>query len=121
MAIKAFFIFILALSFFLTGVWHSASAWQVAKCYITGNGFLAGSSPDVLKKGIEYKLAENKEKLDELIQDGRIIRLKENVKVQAVERSFEFKMLKIKFENVENGKSFYWVTDGSLTPIKEEK
>jgi len=102
----------------MAGVWHSASAWQVAKCYITRNGFLAGSSPDALKKGIEYEIAGNKEKLDALILDGQIIRLQENAKVEAVERSFEFKMLKIKFQN---RKTFYWVTDDSLTPIKEEK
>ena len=67
---------------------------------------------------MEYEEAGNTEKLDALIQAGRIIRLKENAKVQAVERSFEFQMLKIKFQN---GKTFYWVTEDSLTPIKEEK
>ncbi len=61
--------------------------------------------------------AGNKENLDVLIQDGQIIRLKERAEVEALERSFEFKMLKIKFQN---GKT-YWVTEDSLTPIKEGK
>ena len=60
----------------------------------------------------------NRVGLDALINDGRVIRLKENTEVRVIERSFELKMLKIKLPDRETP---YWVIDGSLTPIKKKK
>jgi len=57
-------------------------------------------------------------KLDALINDGRVIRLKENTEVRVVERSVEFKMLEVKLPDRE---APYWVVEGSLSPIKKKK
>ena len=57
-------------------------------------------------------------KLDALIKDGRIIRLKENTEVRVVERSVEFKMLEVKLPGLETP---YWVIEGALSPIKKKK
>ena len=57
-------------------------------------------------------------KLDALINDGRVIRLKENTEVRVVERSVEFKMLEVKLPDPETP---YWVMEGSLLPIKKKK
>jgi hypothetical protein len=56
----------------------------------------------------------NKEKLSDLIKSGTVLRLTDNIKVQVLERSVEFKTLKIKFPD---GKEPYWVKDGSLKQI----
>ena len=50
-----------------------------------------------------------------MIDAGMVIRLKGNIKVQALERSFEHRMLKIKF--LDQGTPI-WVKDGSLKQIK---
>jgi len=57
-------------------------------------------------------------KLDALINDGRVIRLKENTEVRVVERSVELKMLEVKLPDRETP---YWVIEGSLLPIKKKK
>jgi len=100
---------------FLSAFWHGAYAWQVEECFLTRNGFLAGSTPDNLNKGIEYEKVD-RAKLDALINDGRVIRLKENIEVRVVERSVEFKMLEVKLPDRETP---YWVIEGSISPIKK--
>ncbi len=60
----------------------------------------------------------NGEELGALINDGRVIRLKENTEVRVIERWFELKMFEIKFPDM---KTHDWVIDGSLASIKKEK
>lgn len=81
---------------------QSASACQVDEFYNTKEGFLAASTPETLNAAIKLEEEGNKE------------RLADNARVQVLERSFEFKALKIKLPK---GNSTYWVKDGSLKQI----
>jgi hypothetical protein len=49
------------------------------------------------------------------VKSGSVLRLADDVKVQVLERSFEFKMLKIKFSDGKN--HTYWVKEGSLKQL----
>ena len=83
---KCLLTLLLVLQLFFSAFWHAAYARQVEECFLTRNGFLAGSTPDNLNKGIEYEKVD-RSKLDALIHDRRVIRLKENTEVRVVERS----------------------------------
>ena len=91
-----------------------ASACQVDEFYNTKEGALAASTPETLLAAIKLDEEANKEKLADLMKSGAVLRLTDNVKVQVLERSFEFKTLKIKLPD---GKTTYWVKDGSLKQI----
>ena len=91
-----------------------ASACQVDEFYHTNEGALAASTPQTLNTAITFQEEGNKEKLADLMKSGTVLRLTGNIKVQVLERSFEFKMLKITFPD---GKDPYWVKDGSLKQI----
>ena len=93
---------------------QSASACQVDEYYHTKEGVLAASTPEGLLAAVALDNEGNKDKLAALMKDGTVQRLKENVKVQVLERSFEFEALKIKFPDKSDA---YWVKDGSLKQI----
>lgn len=95
-------------------VYQFASACQVDEFYHTNEGALAASTPQTLNAAITFQEEGNKEKLADLMKSGTVLRLTGNIKVQVLERSFEFKMLKITFPD---GKDPYWVKDGSLKQI----
>lgn len=95
---------------------HQAStACQVDEFYLTTEGSLAASSPEDLNKAGNFLEKDDQQKLASMIDAGTVIRLKGNIKVQALERSFEHRMLKIKF--LDQGTPI-WVKDGSLKQIK---
>jgi hypothetical protein len=91
-----------------------ASACEVNEFYLTKDGTLAASTSEVLLAAIKFQDEGNKVTLADLIQNGTVLRLTDNIKVQVLERSFEFKTLKIKLPE---GKELYWVKDGSLKQI----
>ena len=93
---------------------QSASACQVDDFYLTKEGALAASTQETLNAAIRFQEEGNKEKLADLITSGTVLRLTNDIKVQVLERSVEFKTLKIKFPD---GKEPYWVKDGSLKQI----
>ena len=94
---------------------RTALSCQVDECFLTRAGYyLASSSTERLKEANSYETAGNKEKLDELLKNKIVLRLKDDVKVQALEWSIELKMIKIKFDD--SGET-YWVNDGALRQI----
>jgi hypothetical protein len=98
----------------LLGARH-ALACQVDEFYLTKGGVLAASTPEILNAAARYEQEGNKEKIAELMKNGTVLRLAENIKVQALEWSFEFKTLKIKIPDKSDA---YWVGDGSLKQIE---
>jgi hypothetical protein len=94
--------------------YQSASACQVDEFYHTKESALAASTQEVLNAATTFEEQGSKEKLAALIKSGAVLRLTDNVKVQVLERSVEFKSLKIKFPD---GRGPYWVKDGSLKQI----
>ena len=93
---------------------QSVPACQVDEFYHTREGALAASTPETLNVANRLDREGNKEKLGALVKSGTVLRLADNVKVQVLERSFEFNMLKIKFSD---GREPYWVKEGSLKQI----
>ena len=75
---------------------------------------MVATTSENLNDAIKYEEEGNTGKLDGLLGNGSVIRLKGDIKVQVLERSIEFKTLKIKFSD---GKDPYWVKDGSLKQI----
>lgn len=98
----------------LISVHQAASACQVDDYYNTKEGSLAAATPEILNEAGKYEEDGNKEKLAGLLHNGNVLRLKGDVKVQVLERSVVFKMLKIKY--LDEG-HIYWVRDGSLSQI----
>jgi hypothetical protein len=93
---------------------HQAAACQVDEFYHTKEGSLAATTPQLLNEAIKYEEEGNKEKLAGLLSNGSVLRLKGDIKVRVLERSIEFKTLKMKF--LDKG-DLYWVKDGSLKQI----
>jgi hypothetical protein len=89
-------------------------ACQVDEFYNTKEFSLAATTSEILNDAIKYEEEGNTGKLAGLLGNGSVIRLKGDIKVQVLERSIEFKTLKIKFSD---GKGPYWVKDGSLKQI----
>ena len=98
----------------LISAYHFALACQVDDFYLTKDGTLAASTPENLNAAIRLQEEGNKKKLGDLVKNGTILQLNDNIKVQVLERSFEFKMLKIKLPDEREP---YWVKDGSLKQI----
>jgi hypothetical protein len=86
----------------------------VDEFYHTKESALAASTQEVLNAATTFEEQGNKEKLAALIKSGAVLRLTDNIKVRVLERSVEFKSLKIKFTD---GRGLYWVKDGSLKQI----
>lgn len=92
-----------------------ATGCQIDEFSLTNQGHLAGSSQDNLIKAIVYQ-EKSDQQLAVMIKNGEAIRLKDNVKVQSLERSFEQQMIKIKFldSNVP-----FWVKEDALKRIPQ--
>ncbi len=110
---KMIFAFVLC-ALMLSSVPQAAMACQVDEFYHTKEGALAATTSETLNMAIKYEEEGNKEKLAGLLSNGSVLRLKGDIKVQVVERSVEFKTLKMKF--LDKG-DLYWVKDGSLKQI----
>ena len=67
----------------------AASACQVDEFYLTTEGSLAASTPETLNEAGNLQEKGDQKRLSDMIDDGMVIRLKGNIKVQALERSFE--------------------------------
>ncbi len=93
---------------------QAAQACQVDQFLLTKEGSLAASTPEVLLNAIKVDAEGNSEEIGRLIKHGAILRLTDNVKVEVLERSVKFKMLKIKFLDK---KDPFWVKDGSLKSL----
>jgi hypothetical protein len=107
------FVFVMCASM-LISAHHAARACQVDEFFNTREGFLAATVPETLNTAAKYDEEGNKKDLAELLGNGSVLRLQGNVKVQVLERSVEFKMLKMKF--LDKGDT-YWVKEGALKPI----
>ncbi len=90
----------------------SALACQVDEFYLTNGGHLAGTTEDNLGKA---EKADPKN-LATMIENKGIIRLHDNVKVQALERSFESQMIKIKLPDSDIP---LWVREDALKSIPQ--
>ena len=88
---------------------------QVDEFYMTKAGYLDSPSMERLQKATNYEKEDKSVELNDLIRNKLVVRLKDNVRVRALERSFEMKMIKIGFED---GKDFLWVNAGSLKQIQ---
>ncbi len=88
-------------------------ACQVDDFLLTREGNLAATTPEVLSDALASQ-ETNQAKLSDLLKKGIILKLKDGVKVQVLERSVEWKMLKIQFPDE---KAAYWVKDGALKQI----
>jgi hypothetical protein len=109
---KIIAIVVSAVTMFL--VTQPALTCQVDEFYNTKEGALAASTPETLNTAIQLQEQGNKDKLASLMTSGTVLLLPENVKVQVLERSFEFKLLRIKLPNERYS---YWVREGSLKQI----
>ncbi len=88
-------------------------ACQVDDFLLTKENTVAAATPEALNAAVASVQA-NPAKLNELLQAGTIVQIKEGTKVQVKERSFEWKMLKI---TLPDGTASYWVMDGTLKQI----
>lgn len=95
-------------------LYQSALPCQVDDFYLTKDGTLAASSPEMLNEAVRLEEEGNNGKLGDLMKSGAVLQLAADIKVKVLERSFEFKMLKIKLPD---RKDPYWVKDGSLKQI----
>jgi hypothetical protein len=91
----------------------SVYACQVDDFLLTKDGSLAATTPEVLKGALALG-QDNQAKLTNLLESGTVLKLTEGVKVQVLERSVEWQMLKIQLPD---GKATYWVKDGALKQI----
>ena len=91
-----------------------ASACQVDEFYHTKEGVLAATTPEAVNAAVRLEEEGSKEQLADLVKGGKVLRLTQNMKVRVLERSFEFKTLKIQLPD---GGDTYWVRDGSLKQI----
>ncbi len=98
----------------MIAAYQFARACQVDEFFLSKENGLAASTPEILNTAIKLDEEGNKEKLAGLLGNGSVIRLKGDIKVQVLERSVEFKTLKIKLPE---SKDPYWVKDGSLKRI----
>jgi len=92
----------------------SALACQVPAFYHTREGFLAAATQETLIAARKFEGEGNQEKLADLMKSGTVRRLTANIKVPVLERSFEFKTMRIKLPGED---TTYWVKDGSLQLI----
>jgi hypothetical protein len=98
----------------LVSLHPAVPACQVDEFYLTTEGSLAALTPENLSEAGNYQEKGDQERLSAMMKNGMVIKLRGNIKVQALERSFEHIMLKIRFLDQETP---YWVKDGSLKQI----
>ncbi len=106
----------------LTVLWALSYVPRVYACsvdnfFLTQEGSLVAVTPQALNDALAVD-NDNKAKLADLVKDGIVLELKGNIKVEVLERSIEWKMLKIKLPD---NNTTYWVKDGSLRPINCNK
>jgi hypothetical protein len=104
--------FYLVLAVLTLLVHGAASACQVDEFYLTNGGQLAGATQDNLSKA---EKADPKS-LANMIENGGIIRLQDNIRVQAIERSVEYQMIKIKLPDSDVP---VWVREDALKRISQ--
>ena len=97
----------------LTFLASAVYACQVDDFLLTKEGSLAAATPEALNDVLSPDQGD-RTKLTGLLQNGTVLKLKEDVKVRVLERSVEWKMMKIQLPD---GNSTYWVRDGSLKQI----
>ncbi len=91
-------------------LYSSVFACQVDDFLLTTGGNLAATTPDALNDALASQ-ETSQTKLADLLKKGILLKLKDGVKVQVLERSVEWKMLKIQLPD---GNAAYWVKDGAL-------
>jgi hypothetical protein len=106
-------IFVVICTVWLLSPLPTVYACQVDDFYLTKEGNFAAVSPQTLNDVLS-QTPNNQTKLTDMLNNGTVLKLKEGVKVQVLERSIEWNMLKIQFPD---GNATYWVKDGSLRPI----
>ncbi len=94
-------------------LYSSVFACQVDDFLLTTGGNLAATTPEALNDALS-KAQGDQARLGDLLQKGTILKLREGIKVQVLERSVEWKMLKIQLPDE---KGTYWVKDGALKQI----
>jgi hypothetical protein len=99
----------------LFAVSAASVACQVDVFFLTKDGSIAAVNNETLAQAVKYAEAGRQDGLSALEKKGLVVRLKEDDKVQVLERSLEWKTLEIKFMN---GDGPYWVKDGSLKRIE---
>jgi hypothetical protein len=104
-----FYLVLVVLTFWTSG---SASACQVDEFYLTNGGHLAGATQDNLGKAEKA----DPQSLAIMMDNKEVIRLQDNIKVQAVERSIEYLMIKIKLPDSDVP---VWVREDALKRIPQ--
>ncbi len=107
--IIGFYLVLAVLTLWISG---SASACQVDEFYMTNGGHLAGTTQDDLGKAEKA----DPQILATMIDNKGVIRLQDNIKVQAVERSVECQMIKIKLPDSDVP---VWVREDALKRIPQ--
>ncbi len=105
-------LFALVMASFTAG--KTATACQVDDFFLTKAGHIAAATPAGLSEAAGFQERGDQDRLAERIKEGVVVRLQENIRVQALERSFDPPMIKIKFPD---NSSPFWVSEGSLKRI----
>ncbi len=90
----------------------TAIACQVDEFYMTNGGHLAGTTQDNLGKAEKA----DPQSLATMMQSKAVIRLQDNIKVQAIERSIEYQMIEIKLPDSDVP---VWVREDALKRIPQ--
>lgn len=93
-------------------------ACQVNEFYLTKSGYLAAITPEKLNEATAYEEKYNLESLAAMTNSGTVVKLRGDIKVRVLERSFEHGMIKIEIAGDETP---YWVKDGALKQIEYDK
>ena len=92
-----------------------AFACQVDEFYLTKEGGLAAVSNETLAEASADADRGRNDRLSAMVASRQVLKLKGEEKVQVLERSLDWKTLKIKFTN---GEGPYWVRESSLKRIE---
>ena len=107
--IGSYFVSIFLLSVISQG---TTSACQVDQYYLTAGGHLAGVTQDALLKA---EKADPKA-LESMIEGKEVLRLQDDIRVEAIERSVEAKMIKIKLPHHDIS---VWVREDALKRCRQ--
>jgi hypothetical protein len=102
----------LGLALMLSLVYRTAAACQVDEFYLTNGGYLASPAPDNLLKAEKA----DGQRLEGMLTRGEVIRLKDGVRVQAKEWSFEYDMIRIRLLDSDVP---VWVRQGALRRVEQ--
>ncbi len=109
---KTIMLFYLALAVLTLRISGTASACQVDEFYMTNGGHLAGTTQNNLGKAEKA----DPQSLAAMIENKGIIRLQDNIKVQAIERSIEYRMIEIRLPDSDIP---VWVREEALKRIQQ--